>query len=54
MSTATLRFYKTTLANNSTKSERRIRDMKRRLRTKMSRRRFKQQMHTTLQRLHLV
>lgn len=54
MTATTLRHYRVTLANNSTRSERRIREMKKRLRTRISRRRFKKSVQRTLGRLYLI
>jgi len=54
MTTTTLRHYSTTLANNSIRSERRIRDMKKRIRTRISRRQFKRGVQRTLHALRLT
>jgi len=54
MSSATLRHYKTTFAYTGRENERRIRDMKRELTTRMSRRRTKQAIRNTLYKLHLI
>lgn len=53
MSSATLRHYKTTLAYTNRDRDLRIREMKQRFRTRVSRRRVKQSIRETLHRLSL-
>lgn len=52
MSTTTLKYYKSTLAYQDVARERRIRDMKKRFQTRLSRRRFKQSLQRALHRMH--
>jgi len=48
MSTATIRYYHSTLAYRSSRRTRRIEDFKKTFRTKVSRRKMKQYIHTAL------
>lgn len=54
MSTTTLRHYKTAFSYQKTDRVRRIQEMKKRFRTRMSRRRFKQGVRSTLHKFNLA
>ncbi len=54
MSDTALRYYSSTLSYTQTERLRKIRDMKLRFRTRISRRRAKQAMHYLLHRSHLA
>ncbi len=51
MSDTTLRYYDTTLAYNSVLPQRKIRNFRKKIRTRISRRRFKQTVQNTIHHL---
>jgi len=54
MPTTALRYYKSTLAYTTTERERRIRDVRKHLQTRISRRKFRQALQNTLRRFERV